>query len=782
MPLSPESLRQLDDFVRAANYLGAAQIYLRENTRLREPLEPAHIKPRLLGHWGTQPGLNLVYAHVSRLARDTGQRALLMVGPGHGAPAILGCLWLEGTLGEVYPDYARDGQGMARMIRAFSWPNGFPSHLTALTPGAIHEGGELGYSLVHAFGAALDNPDLMVVCVVGDGEAETGPLAGSWHSPKFIDPARDGAVLPILHLNGVKLSGPTLFARMSREELAAFFTACGYVMREVAGDRPEAVHAPLAEALEWAQAEIRAIQSRARGGTAPAYNGWPMIVLRTPKGMTGPRMLDGLPVVGTFRSHQVPIMDPRTNPEHLLELQSWLRSYDPDQLFDGEGRPVSAITAVLPPPELMLGRSPQANGGAIRVPLNLPDTAPHAVGLSGPGSAEAESTSVLGGWLREVFRSNESSRNFRLFCPDETNSNHLGAVFEATSRAWNLPLAPTDVALARDGRVMEILSEHCCEGWLEGYLLSGRHGIIACYEAFIGIIDTMMGQYAKWQKMAADLPWRKPVASLNYLLTSHVWEQDHNGYSHQGPTFINTLMMKKSAEVRIYLPPDANCLLAISEHCLRGQGLINLIVASKKPQWQWLDLEAARAHCARGASIWEWASCTGDPDVVLAGAGDVPMREAVAAAWLLRREMPGLKLRVVNVVDLLTLESKGDHPHGMDEASFAALFTDTAPVVFAFHGYPLLIHELIYRRPDPGRFHVKGYAEEGTTTTPFDMLVVNGISRYDIAIEVLHRAGRVRAEAGDVIRTFETVLTEHKAYITANGDDMPEIANWRWSE
>ncbi|MGA9866934.1 MAG: phosphoketolase family protein, partial [Acetobacteraceae bacterium] len=747
MPLSPESLAHLDAFVRAANYLGAAQLYLRENVRLREPLEPTQIKPRLLGHWGTQPGLNLIYAHVSRLIRDTGQKALLMVGPGHGAPAILGCLWLEGTLGAVYPEYARDGAGMTRLIRAFSWPGGFPSHLTALTPGAIHEGGELGYSLVHALGAALDNPELIVFCVVGDGEAETGPLAGSWHWPKFVDPARDGAVLPILHLNGVKLSGPAFYARMTREELAAYFTGCGYVMREVAGNSPEEVHAPLAEALEWAQGEIHALQARARGNAAPSYHGWPVIVLRTPKGMTAPLTLDGLPIVGTFRSHQIPITDPRTNPAHLRVLQDWLRSYHPDELFDGEGRPIAAITAVLPPPELMLGRCPQANGGAIRVPLELPDIAAQAVAVSAPGAARAQSTAVMGDWLREVFRANAASGNFRLFCPDETNSNHLGAVFEVTARAWNLPLDPADVGLARGGRVMEILSEHCCEGWLEGYLLSGRHGVFACYEAFIGIIDTMMAQYAKWQKMARDLPWRVPVASLNYLLTSHVWEQDHNGYSHQGPTFINTLLMRKSAEVRVYLPPDANCLLAIGEHCLRGVGLINLIVASKNLHGQWLDLAQARAHCARGASIWEWASCEGEPDIVLAAAGDVPTTETLAAAWLLKRELPALKVRVVNVVDLLTLESAGDHPHAMDEAAFTALFTDTAPVVFAFHGYPLLIHELIYRRPDPGRFHVKGYREEGTTTTPFNMLVVNGMSRYDIAIEALHRTARLRTQA-----------------------------------
>ncbi|MEO9192004.1 MAG: phosphoketolase family protein, partial [Acetobacteraceae bacterium] len=598
---------------------------------------------------------------------------------------------------------------------------------------------------------------------------------------KFIDPARDGAVLPILHLNGVKLSGPAFYARMTRDELAAYFTGCGYVMREVAGDSPEDVHAPLADALEWAQGEIHARQARARGNVRPDYNGWPVIVLRTPKGMTGPLTLDGLPIVGTFRSHQIPITDPRTNPAHLRVLQDWLRSYRPDELFDGEGRPIAAITAVLPAPELSLGRAPQANGGAIRVPLELPDIAAQAIAVSAPGAVRAESTAVMGDWLREVFRANRAAGNFRLFCPDETNSNHLGAVFEVTARAWNLPLIASDVGLARDGRVMEILSEHCCEGWLEGYLLSGRHGIFACYEAFIGIIDTMMAQYAKWQKMARDLPWRVPVASLNYLLTSHVWEQDHNGYSHQGPTFINTMLMRKSSEIGVYLPPDANCLLAISEHCLRGVGLINLIVASKNQRWQWLDLAQARAHCARGASIWQFASCEGEPDVVLASAGDVPTTETLAAAWLLKREMPELRVRVVNVVDLLTLESAGDHPHAMDEAAFTALFTDTAPVVFAFHGYPLLVHELIYRRPDPGRFHVKGYREEGTTTTPFDMLVVNGMSRYHLAIEALRRVGRLRTASAGVIAGFEAKLAAHRAHITAHGEDMPEIADWRWS-
>ncbi len=779
MKLTEQRTRQLDLFVRSANYLGAAQIYLCGNYLVQERLTPAHIKPRLLGHWGTQPGLNLIYAHLNRLIQDTGTQTMLMVGPGHGAPAILGCLWLEGTMGEIYPVYSRDREGLDKLIRAFSWPDGFPSHLTALTPGAIHEGGELGYSLLHAFGAAMDNPDLVVACVVGDGEAETGPLACSWHSPKFMDPRRDGAVLPILHLNGVKLSGPTILSRITSGELAAFFQGCGWVMREVAGDAPAKLHQPLAEALDWAHGEIRNRQEQARrGGGGTFYSGWPLIVLRTPKGMTAPAMLDGEPLVGTFRSHQVPIVDPRSNPEHLRLLEQWLHSYRPEELFDSQGRPVSEVTAVIPEPERMMGRVQQANGGLIKKPLQLSRFEECAVSLERQGAAEAENMSVLGKWLRDVFRDNPDS--FRLFCPDETNSNRLGAVFDVTNRAWDLPRVSSDVGLAVDGRVMEILSEHCCEGWLEGYVLSGRHGIFACYEAFIGIIDTMMAQYAKWQKMSATLPWRKPVASLNFLLSSHVWEQDHNGYSHQGPTFINTMLMKKASQVRIYLPPDANCLLSVMDHCLRSENYLNLIVASKKPQWQWLDIDAAKKHCARGASVWQWASSEGEPDVVLAAAGDIPTRETVAAAALLREAIPELRVRVVNVVDLMTLELKGDHPHGMDDDSFNALFTEAAPVIFAFHGYSLVIHELIYRRHDPGRFHVKGYMEEGTTTTPFDMLVVNGISRYHIAIEALHRSSRLLSVAGDVIRRFQDTLTAHKAYITEHGEDMPVIANWRW--
>ena len=782
MTITEQRLEELDTFFRAANYLGAAQIYLRDNVLLRRELKPADIKPRLLGHWGTQPGLNLVYAHLSRLVQDTDIEAMLMVGPGHGAPAILGCLWLEGTLGEVYPSYARNAAGLEAFVRAFSWPGGLPSHLTALTPGTIHEGGELGYALLHAFGAVFDNPDLMVACVVGDGEAETGALAASWHSPKLVDLRRDGMVLPILHLNGHKLSGPTLLARMSDEELGALFKGYGYVMRVVDGYEPRQLHRDLAAALDWAHATMGELRVAARGHGALHYRGWPMIVLRTPKGLTGPKMLGRTVIEGTFHSHQVPIPDPRGNPDHLQALEAWLRSYRSEELFKPNGQPVPTVTSNLPRAKRLLGRCRHANGGSLKRPLELPDQTRHAVQVIAPGAEKRENTAVLGRYLRDVFDANQAARNFRLFCPDETSSNKLGAVFEVTSRAFALPLAHTDEGLGADGRVMEILSEQCCQGWLEGYLLSGRHGVFACYEAFIGIVDSMMAQYAKWQKMAAEIPWRRPTASLNYLLTSHVWEQDHNGYSHQGPTFINTLLTRKSAQTRIYLPPDANCLLSVAAHCLRSENYINLIIASKKPQHQWLDLDAADAHCARGASIWSWAGHGDDePDIVLAAAGDVPTRETLAAAALLRRILPDLRTRVVNVVDLMTLELKGDHPHGLDRDGFIELFGVSTPVIFAFHGYPLLIHELIYRHPYPDRFHVHGYIEEGTTTTPFDMLVLNRMSRFDLAIAALRRAPRLRAAAGDVVEKLQTKLAEHRAYIHEHGEDMPEVLSWEWA-
>ena len=759
MSLTEERIARLDHYVRAANYLGAAQIYLRANAHLHETLRPEHIKARLLGHWGTQPGINLLYAHLNRLIQDTGQETLLVVGPGHGAPAVLANLWLEGTLGDSYPEYARTAAGMAAFVRAFSWPGGLPSHVTALTPGAIHEGGELGYALVHAAGAVMDNPGLMVACLVGDGEAETGPLATSWHFPKFLNPAKDGRVLPVLHLNGYKLSGPTIFARMDDVALEALFRGYGLTMRIVAGDTPAALHRPMAEALDWAMTAFAAAQH-------------PVIVLRTPKGMTGPKMLDGKAIEGTFHSHQVPIEDPRENPEHLQALGQWLLSYDPASLFTAAGEPVAAVLEMLPQREQQLGRCRHANGGALKQALVLPDAGKGAVAVAAPGVVEASGMTELGGWLAAVFEANANS--FRLFCPDETTSNKLAGVYRATQRDWQMPTVPTDEHLAIDGRVLEVLSEHLCEGWLEGYVLTGRHGIFACYEAFIGIVDSMVCQYAKWQKMAREVPWRRPVASLNVLLTSHVWEQDHNGYSHQGPTFINTLLTKKSAEIGIFLPPDVNCLLHIAAACLRSEGTVNLIVSSKKPQWQWLGTEDAAAHCERGASVWRWASCEGTPDVVLAAAGDVPTREMLAAVALLREAAPDLAVQAVNVVDLLRLETPDEHPRGLSVAAFAELFTEDAPVVFAFHGYPMVVHELLHGRPAPHRFHVHGYAEEGTTTTPFDMLVLNRMSRFDLANDVLHRCGRDGTQ-------FDRDLARHREWIAQNDSDLPEINDWRWS-
>jgi xylulose-5-phosphate/fructose-6-phosphate phosphoketolase len=778
-----ERLRQLDAQWRAANYLAVAQIYLKQNALLRDPLRPEDIKPRLLGHWGTVPGLTLVYSHLNRLIQDTDASVLLVVGPGHGAPAILAELFLDGSLAEHYGDLTRDQAGLSRFVRQFSWPGGFPSHVGPSTPGMINEGGELGYSLAHAYGAALDNPGLIVACVVGDGEAETGPLSAAWHSNKFLDPASDGAVLPILHLNGYKLSGPTIYARMSDEELTDYFTGCGYQVRLVAGDDPRRVHPAMWEALDWAYHQIRDVQDRARGGEAVTRPAWPMLLLRTPKGWTCPKTLDGMPLENTFHAHQVPITDPASNPEHLRVLEQWLRSYHPEQLFDAAGRPAADVTAVAPSGSARIGMNAHANGGALLTPLKLPDYTEYAVPVAQPGATDAEATRELGTYLRDVFARNEEHRNFRLVCPDETTSNRLQAIFEETERPFEWPLVPTDEYLSRSGRVMEILSEHMCEGWLEGYLLTGRHGIFACYEAFGAIVDSMVTQFGKWLKLAHEVPWRKNVASLNYLLTSHAWRQDHNGYSHQGPGFINTVLTKKSAVVRIYLPPDANCLLSVADHCLKSQGYINVMLIGKQASPQWLDMPAAQAHCARGIGAWDWASNDGgNPDVVLAAAGDVPTEEILAAAWLLRRDLPELRVRVVNVVDLLTLESHRDHPHGLDEGAFDALFTEDAPVVFAFHGYARTIHELIYRRPNPQRFHVRGYNEEGTTTTPFDMLVANEASRYHLAILALRHAARLRSQAGPLIDTYEERLAAHRAYIREYDEDLPEVRAWRWSQ
>jgi xylulose-5-phosphate/fructose-6-phosphate phosphoketolase len=782
-PISQKQLKKIDAYWRAANYLAIAQIYLQDNPLLREPLCPEHIKPRLLGHWGTDPGLSLVYVHLNRLIRDTGANILNITGPGHGAPAILAHAYLEGTYSEIYPDVSQDEAGMLRLFRQFSTPGGVPSHVGAPTPGSIHEGGELGYSLAHAFGAAFDNPDLLVACVVGDGEAETGPLAGSWKSIDFLNPVRDGAVLPILHLNGYKIAGPTVFGRTSDEQLQNLFAGHGYAPHFVEGDDPMNVHQAMAETLDKVYADIRAIQEEARTNGFTRRPIWPLIILRTPKGWTGPKTLDGLPIEGTFRAHQVPITDPRQNPEHLKLLEAWLRSYKPEELFDKNGRLQSELAALAPSSEKRMGANPHANGGRLLIDLNLPNFADYAVEVEAPGVVTAEATRELGKYLRDVFKLNKLDQNFRLFCPDETNSNRLNAVFDVTDRCSVNPTIDIDDHVSPNGRVMEVLSEHLCQGWLEGYLLTGRHGLFPCYEAFVTIIDSMFNQHAKWLKTCRELPWRHPVASLNYLLTSHAWRQDHNGYSHQGPGFMDTVINKKGVVVRIYLPPDANCLLSVMDHCLRSRNYVNLVVAGKQPELQWLDMDAARRHCSRGASTWEWASNDGgDPDVVLACAGDVPTLETVAAAWLLRKHLPELRVRVINIVDLMLLSPPAYHPHGMDEAGFNVMFTETAPVIFAFHGYRRMIHDLVHGRPKPERFHVRGYMEEGTTTTPFDMVVANNLSRYHLAMEALRRVPRLRSKSSQLAEVFEGQLIKHHLYIQEHLEDMPEIRNWAWSD
>jgi xylulose-5-phosphate/fructose-6-phosphate phosphoketolase len=782
--LTQEQLEKIDAYWRAANYLAVGQIYLQENPLLREPLKPEHIKPRLLGHWGTSPGLSLIYVHLNRLIRDTDANIIYVTGPGHGAPAILANVYLEGTYSEIYPEVTQDEAGMRTLFRQFSTPGGVPSHVGAPTPGSIHEGGELGYSLVHAFGAAFDNPDLLAVCVVGDGEAETGPLSGSWKSVSFLNPVRDGAVLPILHLNGYKISGPTVLGRTEDEDLKNLFAGYGYDVHFVEGDEPMAVHQAMAETLDEASAAIRAIQEDARTNGFSGRPTWPMIVLRTPKGWTGPKEWNGLPIEGTFRAHQVPLTEVRKNPEQLKMLEQWMRSYKPAELFDEGGSLVPDLAALAPQGRRRMGANPHANGGWLLIDLKLPDFTVYAVDVSSPGTVRAEATRDLGRYLRDVFEKNEADQNFRLFCPDETSSNRLDAVFEVTNRCSVRRIIESDDHIAPDGRVMEVLSEHLCQGWLEGYLLAGRHGLFPCYEAFVTIVDSMLNQHAKWLKTSRELSWRHPVSSLNYLLTSHAWRQDHNGYSHQGPGFMDTVINKKSTIVRIYLPPDANCLLSVVDHCLRSRDYVNVIVAGKQPELQWLDMDAARRHCARGASVWSWAGNDegGDPDVVLACAGDVPTLEAVAAAWLLRKHLPELRLRVVNVVDLMVLSPPAYHPHGMDPEGFLEMFTESAPVIFAFHGYRRMIHDLVHGRPNPERFHVRGYMEEGTTTTPFDMVVVNGISRYHLAMEALRRVPRFQSQAMRLIEYFESKLMEHHLYIQEHLEDMPEIRDWTWSE
>jgi xylulose-5-phosphate/fructose-6-phosphate phosphoketolase len=768
----------------AANYLAVGQIYLRANPLLREPLAPEHIKPRLLGHWGTTPGLNLIYVHLNRLIKDTDANIMYIIGPGHGAPGILANTYLEGTYTEVYPEVTQDEAGMKRLFRQFSTPGGVPSHVSPETPGSIHEGGELGYSLAHAFGAAFDNPDLIVACVVGDGEAETGPLAGSWKSISFLNPTRDGAVLPILHLNGYKISGPTVLGRMEDDELNDLFEGHGYKVYFVEGNDPMQVHQAMVETLDQSYHDIRAIQDDARANGFSGCPTWPMIILRTPKGWTCPKELDGVPLEGTFRAHQVPITDVRTNPDHLRLLETWMRSYQPEEVFDAQGRLIPELVELAPQGRRRMGANPHANGGRLLIDLELPDYTAYAVDVPMPGSVRGEATRVLGDYLRDVFKMNEHDRNFRLVCPDETSSNRLDAVFEVTDRCFVGKTIPIDDHVSPDGRVMEVLSEHLCQGWLEGYLLTGRHGIFPCYEAFTTIVDSMFNQHAKWLKVTRELPWRHPVASLNYLLTSHAWRQDHNGYSHQGPGFLDTVINKKGEVVRIYLPPDANCLLSVADHCLRSRDYVNAIVAGKQPELQWLDMDAAREHCARGAGVWAWAGNDGgaEPDVILACAGDVPTAETVAAAWLLRKYLPELKIRMVNVVDLMSLSLPAYHPHGMDPEAFLDLFTEDKPVIFAYHGYPRMIHDLVHGRPNAPRFHVRGYMEEGTTTTPFDMVVRNHLSRYHLAIEALRRVPRLGDKADGVIATCEEELTKHHYYIREHLEDMPEIRDWTWSE
>ena len=777
-------LEKIDAYWRASNYLAVGQIYLRENPLLREPLTPEHIKPRLLGHWGTSPGLNLIYVHLNRLIQETGANILFITGPGHGAPAILANVYLEGTYSEIYPEISQDIYGMRLLFRQFSTPGGIPSHTAPQTPGSIHEGGELGYSLVHAFGAAFDNPDLLVACVVGDGEAETGPLAGSWKSVNFLNPVRDGAVLPILHLNGYKISGPTVLGRKDDESLESLFRGYGYHVYFVEGNEPAGVHKAMAETLDRAYADIRAVQEEARSKGFSGQPIWPMIILRTPKGWTGPKEWNGKPIEGTFRAHQVPLTEVRENPEQLQLLEQWMRSYRPDELFDQNGRLIPELQALAPEGDRRMGANPHANGGRLLTALDLPDFTDYAIEVDKPGTVKAEATRNLGKYLRDVFIKNQQDQNFRLFCPDETSSNRLDAVFEATERCSVGKIIDIDDHVSPDGRVMDVLSEHLCQGWLEGYLLTGRHGIFPCYEAFVTIIDSMFNQHAKWLKTCRELPWRHSIASLNYLLTSHAWRQDHNGYSHQGPGFMDTVINKKGDVVRIYLPPDANCLLSVVDHCLRSRNYVNAIVAGKQPELQWLDMDAARKHCARGASVWEWAGNDEgkEPDVVLACAGDVPTQETVAAAWLLRRHIPELKVRVVNVVDLMVLSPPEYHPHGMDAEAFREMFTDSSPVIFAFHGYRRMVHDLVHGRPNPERFHVRGYIEEGTTTTPFEMVVANKLSRYHLAMEALRRVTRLRSKSAHLIETFESKITEHHLYIQEHLEDMPEIRDWVWSE
>ena len=778
-----DELQKIDAYWRAANYLSVGQIYLLDNPLLKVPLTLKHIKPRLLGHWGTTPGLNFIYVHLNRLIKKYDLNMIYITGPGHGGPGLVANVYLEGAYSEYYPDISQDEEGMKELFKQFSFPGGIPSHVGAETPGSMHEGGELGYSLSHAFGAAFDNPDLIVACVVGDGEAETGPLATAWHSNKFLNPQIDGAVLPILHLNGYKISNPTVLARISKDELKQFFMGSGYKPYFVEGSDPKTMHQLMAKTLEIAVKEIKSIQTKARKSKKSVSRPrWPMIVLNTPKGWTGPKSIDGLKTEGYWRSHQVPFAEMAEKPEHIRALVKWMKSYKPEELFDKNGRLIPALAELAPKGKFRMGDNPHTNGGLLLRDLRMPDFRKYAVNVDKPGTIDSEPTRVMGYFLRDVMKINQKAKNFRVFGPDETTSNRLGAILDVTNRSWMAKILPEDDHLAVDGRVMEILSEHTCQGWLEGYLLTGRHGFFSCYEAFIHIVDSMFNQHAKWLKTSRHISWRRPIASLNYLLTSHVWRQDHNGSSHQDPGFIDHVVNKKAEIIRIYLPPDTNTLLSVTDHCLRSRHYVNVIIAGKHPSLQYLNMDAAIAHCTKGIGIWDWASNdhSGEPDVVMACAGDVPTLETLAAVDILRQKLPDLKVRVINVVDLMTLQPQSEHPHGLSDKDFDSLFTTDKPVIFAFHGYPWLIHRLVYRRTNHKNVHVRGYKEEGTTTTPFDMTVLNELDRFNLTDDVIDRVPRLQNQAAHVKDWLHNKLIEHKQYIISHGEDMPEIRNWKW--